>query len=112
MRRESELRESVAFALGDIALERGGLTSEQRAEINQMANKMGEEAPGTFASVADLMSQAAEKVLGPVKTTAKSKRTLRTQMTPPSQTPIPEKALTREDEEDLALDRILGDWNP
>ena len=112
VRRESELRESVAFALGDIALERGGLTSEQRAEINQMANKMGEEAPGTFASVADLMSQAAEKVLGPVKTTAKSKRTRRTQMTPPSQTPIPEKALTREDEEDLALDRILGDWNP
>tara|TARA_R100000231_G_scaffold77712_3_gene60190 strand:- start:3089 stop:4012 length:924 start_codon:yes stop_codon:yes gene_type:complete len=114
VRQESELRESIAFALGDIAVERGGLTAEQRAEITAKANEMGSESPGTFASVADLIGKASREVLGPVfenKPEAKKPRR-RSQITPPSQTPIPEKPLTREQEEDLALDRILADFNP
>jgi hypothetical protein len=31
-------------------------------------------------------------------------------MTPPSATPVPEKPLTPEEEEDRILDGILGDW--
>ena len=114
VRQESELRESIAFALGDIAVERGGLTAEQRAEITAKANEMGSESPGTFASVADLIGKASREVLGPVfdsKPEPKKPRR-RAQITPPSQTPIPEKPLTREQEEDLALDRILADFNP
>ena len=114
VRQESELRESIAFALGDIAVERGGLTAEQRAEITAKANEMGSESPGTFASVADLIGKASREVLGPVfenKPEGKKPRR-RSQITPPSQTPIPEKPLTREQEEDLALDRILADFNP
>ena len=112
VRQESELRESIAFALSDIAVERGGITAEQRTEITTKANKMGTESPGTFASVADLIGQASREVLGPAldnKPEAKKPRR-RSQITPPSQTPIPEKPLTREQEEDQALDRILADF--
>ena len=110
IRQESELRESIAYAIGDMAVERGGISPEQKRAIVDRANKMGHDAPGTFASVSELISKATNAELGEHKPNPR-KRVGRAQMTPPSQTPIPERAQTRDEVEDQILDNILGDMN-
>lgn len=110
IRQEAEIREAVAYAIGDEAVARGGITPEDRQKIVAKANAIGEGSPGSHKSVASLIQTAANEVLGenkPVSTKATKPQTA--QMTPPSATPVPEKALTPDEEEDRILDRILAD---
>ena len=110
IRQEAEIREAVAYAIGDEAVARGGITPEDRQKIVAKANAIGEESPGSHKSVASLIQQAANEVLGENKPApTKATKPESAQMTPPSATPVPEKALTPEEEEDRILDRILAD---
>ena len=107
MKQEAEIRESIAYAIGDEAQRRGGMTTEQRKQVIDRANQMGNESPGSFNSVADMIQAASKELLGePVK--SKPTTQVRAQMTPPSQTPVPEKPLTADEVEDQILDRILS----
>ena len=111
IRQEAEIREAVAYAIGDEAVARGGMSPEDRQKVVSRANKIGEESPGSHKSVASLIQQAAIEVLGENKPApVKAPKPETAQMTPPSATPVPEKALTPEEEEDRILDGILGDW--
>jgi hypothetical protein len=107
LKQEAEIRESIAYAIGDEAQRRGGMTTEQRKQVIDRANQMGNESPGSFNSVADMIQAASKELLGePVK--SKPTTQVKAQMTPPSQTPVPEKPLTAEEVEDQILDRILS----
>lgn len=110
IRQEAEIREAVAYAIGDEAVARGGITPDDRQKIVAKANAIGEGSPGSHKSVASLIQQAANEVLGENKpASTKATKPESAQMTPPSATPVPEKALTPEEEEDRILDRILAD---
>jgi uncharacterized phage infection (PIP) family protein YhgE len=110
IRQEAEIREAVAYAIGDEAVARGGMSPEDRQKVVAKANAIGERSPGSHKSVASLIQTAAKEVLGDIKPAPKATKPKEPQMTPPSATPVPEKPLTPEEEEDRILDGILGDW--
>ena len=107
LKQEAEIRESIAYAIGDEAQRRGGMTTEQRKQVIERANQMGNESPGSFNSVADMIQAASKELLGEPEQ-SKPTTKVKAQMTPPSQTPVPEKPLTAEEVEDQILDRILS----